>query len=77
MVRDSGNVSTLTEALHWAVIDYPSDHIAIIIWDCGSGTLHRNEPEIESRGICYDGDTGLYWTENNPNWLNFLESFLP
>jgi len=59
MVRDSGDVVTLQEALQWACIDYPSDHIAIVLWGHGSGALNR------SRGVCYDFDTEHYVTDRN------------
>lgn len=61
MVRDSGDVATLEEALQWACFDYPSDHIAVVLW------AHRSEPLNRSltpfKGVCYDCDTDNYLTD--------------
>lgn len=63
MVRDSGNVNTLVEALQWACGDYPSDHLAVVLWDHGSGPLNRTA--VRSKGVCYDYDTGNYLTDSD------------
>lgn len=63
MVRDSGDVATLQEALEWACVDYPSDHIATVLWDHGSGPLNRSK--LMPRGVCYDFDTGHYLTDRD------------
>jgi len=63
MERDSGDVATLAEALQWACLDYPSEHMSVVLWDHGSGPLNRR-PAI-SRGICYDFDTGHYLTDRD------------
>lgn len=63
MVRDSGDVATLEEALQWACTDYPSDHIAVVLWDHGSGPLNRSK--FLSKGVCYDYDTGHYLTDRD------------
>jgi Clostripain family len=65
LVRDSGDVATLMEALEWANVDYPSDHLAVVLWGNGSGPLNRSDNESHSRGICYDGETGHYLTDND------------
>jgi hypothetical protein len=59
MIRDSGDVATLEEALRWACREYPSDHSAIVLWSHGSGALNR------SKGVCYDFDTEHYLTDCN------------
>jgi len=64
MVRDSGDIATLEEALQWACIDYPSDHIAVVMWDHGSGSLNRSKM-MRPRGVCYDFDTGHYLTDRD------------
>lgn len=61
--RDSGDVATLTEALQWACLDYPSEHVAVVLWDHGSGPLNRKKSSV--RGICYDFDTGHYLTDRD------------
>jgi len=63
MERDSGDVATFTEALQWACLDYPSDRMAVVLWDHGSGPLNRRQSL--NRGICYDYDTGHYLTDRD------------
>jgi len=65
MVRDSGDVATLEEALQWACVDYPSDHIAVVLWDHGSGPLNRTRLVMAPKGVCYDFDTGHYLTDRD------------
>jgi hypothetical protein len=65
MVRDSGDVATLMEALQWAQVDYPSDHIAVVVWDHGSGPLNRSKKVLSCKGVCYDFDTGHYLTDRD------------
>lgn len=65
MVRDSGHITTLVEALQWAHVDYPSDNIAVVLWDHGSGPLNRSEKVLLSKGVCYDFDTGNYLTDRD------------
>lgn len=61
MVRDSGDAATLQEALQWACVDYPADHMAVVLWSHGSGLLNRKK--VISKGVCYDFDTGHYLTD--------------
>lgn len=65
MVRDSGDVSTLKEALEWACIDYPSDRIAVVLWDHGAGPLNRAKIMAYPKGVCYDYDTNNYLTDRD------------
>ncbi len=65
MVRDSGDIATLEEALQWACIDYPSDHIAVVLWNHGSGPLNRSMMLLPPKGVCYDYDTGHYLTDRD------------
>lgn len=65
MVRDSGDVATLQEALQWACIDYPSDRIAVVLWNHGSGPLNRTINIIPPKGVCYDYDTNNYLTDRD------------
>lgn len=59
--EDSGDYNTLLNAMKWALTDYPSDHVAVDVWNHGSGPLNRN-PWIH-RGVCYDDSTGNYMTD--------------
>jgi hypothetical protein len=61
--RDSGDVVSLEEALMWACKDYPSDHIAVVLWGEGSGSLNRFQTHGLSKGVCYDHDAGYYLTD--------------
>lgn len=65
MVRDSGDIATFEEALQWACTDYPSDRIAVVMWDHGSGPLNRSLRPNLPRGVCYDYDTGNYLTDRD------------
>ncbi|OQA34091.1 MAG: Clostripain precursor [Candidatus Dependentiae bacterium ADurb.Bin331] len=40
-VRDSGDTQSVIEALSWAHVSYPSDHLMVVFWDHGSGSLNR------------------------------------
>lgn len=55
---DSGKPETFAQALNWAVTDFPSDHLAIVAWDHGSGILNRKPGQ--SKGFCYDDTTNSY-----------------
>ncbi len=57
---DSGSPRTLHAAIDWATEDFPSEHLAVIAWDHGSGALNRIE-----RGICYDYTTGHYLSDRD------------
>lgn len=63
-VRDSGSVETLKDALAWAAT-FPSDNIAVVMWDHGSGTLNKSPIQSYNRGVCYDFDTGHYLTDRD------------
>lgn len=65
MARDSGNVETFKSALSWACNDFPSDRIAVVCWDHGSGPLNRAPIPSHDRGVCYDFDTGHYLTDRD------------
>ncbi len=64
MIRDSGDVAALEEALQWACLDYPSDHIVVVLSSHGSGPLNRSK-KLSSRGVCYDFDSGHYLTDRD------------
>ena len=64
-VRDSGDVATLEEALQWACVDYPSEHMAVVLWNHGSGPLNRNSLVMAPKGVCYDFDTDHYLTDRD------------
>lgn len=58
---DSGARATLTQAVQWAMTDYPSDNFALVLWNHGSGELNRKPSWL--RGICYDDTTGSFLTD--------------
>ena len=61
---NSGNINTLKKALAWALVDYPSDNIAVVLWDHGSGVLNKSQV-LNIRGICYDDVYNSYLTDRN------------
>src|SRR5579863_8895256 len=63
MMRDSGDISALAEALQWACLDYPSEHIVVDLWNHGDGVLNRSK--FHSKGICFDSDTRHYLTDRD------------
>lgn len=65
MMRDSGHMATLVEALQWATVDYPSEHIAVVVWNHGSGPLNRSKKLLPCKGVCYDFDTSHYLTDRD------------
>jgi hypothetical protein len=69
LVRDSGDITTLQEALEWACTDYPSEHMAVVLWSTGSGPLNRSNnasfTQEVSRGVCYDDETGHYLMDDD------------
>lgn len=64
-VEDSGSVATFKKALEWAVVDYPSDRIAVVLWDHGSGTLNPGRSPQGWKGICWDDTTGHFLTDRD------------
>ena len=65
MMRDSGDLATLEEALQWACFDYPADHMAVVLWNHGSGPLNRSMMGMLPKGVCYDFDTDHYLTDRD------------
>ncbi len=59
--RDSGDVSALVDALQWACLDYPSEHIVVNLWSGKSEPLNRKS----SKGLCHDDETGHYLTDRD------------
>lgn len=68
---DSGLEATFLDACRWALQDFPSDKIAIIAWDHGSGILNRGLFNACMRGFCYDDTTGNYL--NDVQLMNALQ----
>ena len=62
---DSGSPDTFLQACLWAVNDFPSDKLAIIAWDHGSGPLNRAGKQYTERGFCYDDTTNNNLTDVN------------
>ncbi|MGE0009323.1 MAG: clostripain-related cysteine peptidase [Candidatus Babeliales bacterium] len=64
-VEDSGSVATFKKALEWAVVNYPSDRIAVVLWDHGSGTLNPGRSPQGWKGICWDDTTHHFLTDRD------------
>ena len=61
MQLDSGSEATFTSELQWAVENFPSEHLAVVVWDHGSGSYNR----APARAVCYDDSTGHFLTDAN------------
>jgi len=54
---DMGKYTTLQEFIQWGATNYPADHLALVIWDHGSGALSvsnrsaRYGSAVRSRGV--------------------------
>lgn len=59
---DSGDETVFTQACVWVATHYPSDKLAIVAWNHGSGMLNRAPffDHYMHRGFCYDDTTGSY-----------------
>jgi Clostripain family len=67
---DSGSEKTALDACIWACTDFPSEHVAVVFWDHGSGVLNPTK-----RGVCFDDTTGNYLTDINlKNILNVMST---
>ena len=62
---DSGSVQTFQDALSWACSDFPSDHLMVIMWDHGSGTLNPGRSMDWFKGMCWDDSTGNYLSDRD------------
>jgi len=56
-----GDPNTLSDFVEWAMVEYPADNYALILWDHGSGWKKwvpwKDETGI-ARGICWDDTNG-------------------
>ncbi len=43
--RSMADVSTLTDFLRWGISEYPAEHMGVVFWDHGSGSIN---------GVCFD-----------------------
>lgn len=51
---DMGDYNTLAEFVKFGATNYPADHLAVVVWDHGSGALNvlnRSAKRHESRGV--------------------------
>jgi len=60
---DSGSATTFKTALDWAISSFPSEHLAVVAWDHGSGILNRSASLL--RGFCYDDTTNHHLDDMN------------
>jgi hypothetical protein len=70
VIRDSGDATTLDEALQWACNDYPSEHLAVVLWDRGSGVLNRSRMIAPYKGMYHDNETDYYLADRD-----YLDAF--
>lgn len=61
--RDSGDVSTFAEALQWATLDYPSEHLAVVVVGRGVGIVSKET--FASKALCYDFKSENYLTDSD------------
>ena len=47
--RNMGDAATLADFLNWGIEEYPSEHMGVILWDHGGGSVN---------GICFDELSG-------------------
>jgi hypothetical protein len=58
---DSGDVETFTNAVLWAISCYPSEHLAVVVWDHGMGDLNLVIRALcPERGVCIDDTYHTY-----------------
>ncbi|MEZ0327418.1 MAG: clostripain-related cysteine peptidase [Fimbriimonas sp.] len=55
---DMGQVATLREFVTWARAEYPSDRLALIVWNHGNGWQRGPASDEITRGVSYDDQTG-------------------
>ena len=47
---DMGSYHTLADFVQWGATNYPADHLALVIWDHGSGALNVDNRAVSSSG---------------------------
>jgi hypothetical protein len=73
--RDSGDIASFAESLEWATLDYPSEHLAVIMVGRGVGII--NKDPFPSRGLCYDVASENYLTDSDCNAaLSWIYSYV-
>ncbi len=45
---DMGSYRTLADFVQWGSSNYPADHLAVVVWDHGSGALNVNNRAAKS-----------------------------
>jgi hypothetical protein len=73
---DSGSAETLTEGVHWAIDNFPSDHLAIVLWNHGSGDLNPfNRNSLNpSRLFFYNHKTQKIELDRSMNFSEFVQA---
>lgn len=61
-LADSGSPDTFANFVIWALQEYPSNHVAIGLWDHGSGDLSPIR-QYSRVGICFDDTYGTYMND--------------
>ena len=55
---DMGSYKTLADFVQWGSQNYPADHLAVVIWDHGSGALNVNNRSVKSQTAARNADNG-------------------
>jgi hypothetical protein len=55
---DMGDPQTLKDFLDWGAENFPSDRIALVIWNHGNGWMRRPENRPDGRAFSYDDEYG-------------------
>ena len=65
--KSMGDVATVTDFLRWGVQEYPAEHMGVIFWDHGSGSIN---------GFCFDEtdhDNGLSLRDLNDAFYSIAD----
>jgi len=71
---NSGSAETFYEAMAWAITNYPSDHLAVVMWDHGSGDLNpRLRGAVRPAPLfTYNPATNLFELDRSIEFSDFL-----
>jgi hypothetical protein len=59
LTMDSGDESTLYDAMMWAKRNFPARHFLLFVWNHGAASLNLESPRIPSRMLRYDQATRM------------------
>ena len=72
---DSGSDTTLFDTVHWAHQNFPSDHIAVVLWNHGSGDLNPvlKKTINPAQLFKYNAKTHLIELDRSIGFMDFVE----